>query len=111
MVFPNGPLAARSGSTWIHWWSPVASANRLTSSWVMVTQSLCPMVSPAAAARSATDSKVRMGLSSAWVINIVPPSDSITVPGSGVGMIHLAHENDAGHLGRGAVGGGHRDSD
>src|SRR6185295_15419086 len=27
MVVPNGPAAARSGSTWIHWWSPVASAN------------------------------------------------------------------------------------
>ena len=23
----TGPAAARSGSTWIHWWSPVASAN------------------------------------------------------------------------------------
>src|SRR5207237_2160145 len=27
IVVPNGPAAARSGSTWIHWWSPVASAN------------------------------------------------------------------------------------
>src|SRR5690348_11398575 len=27
MVRPKGPFAARSGSTWIHWWSPVASAN------------------------------------------------------------------------------------
>ena len=27
-VVPNGPAAARTGSTWIHWWSPVASANR-----------------------------------------------------------------------------------
>src|SRR5438093_8918054 len=27
MVVPNGPPAARSRSTWIHWWSPVASAN------------------------------------------------------------------------------------
>src|SRR5207247_9526845 len=26
-VVPNGPCAAASGSTWIHWWSPVASAN------------------------------------------------------------------------------------
>ena len=25
MVPPKGPAAARSGSTWIHWWSPVAS--------------------------------------------------------------------------------------
>src|SRR5436853_2285539 len=27
IVVPNGPAAARSGSTWIHWRSPVASAN------------------------------------------------------------------------------------
>src|SRR5437868_9345201 len=27
IVVPKGPVAARSGSTWIHWWSPVASAN------------------------------------------------------------------------------------
>ena len=27
IVVPNGPAAARSGSTWIHWWSLVASAN------------------------------------------------------------------------------------
>ena len=27
MVPPNGPAAARSSSTWIHWWSSVASAN------------------------------------------------------------------------------------
>ena len=27
IVVPNGPLRPRSGSTWIHWWSPVASAN------------------------------------------------------------------------------------
>src|ERR1700688_83644 len=33
MVAPKGPDAARSGSTWIHWWSPVASANRFTCSW------------------------------------------------------------------------------
>ena len=26
MVEPKGDCAARSGSTWIHWWSPVASA-------------------------------------------------------------------------------------
>jgi hypothetical protein len=24
----RGPAAARTGSTWIHWWSPVAWANR-----------------------------------------------------------------------------------
>src|SRR3954447_14141738 len=39
---PKGPLFARSTSTWIHWWSPVASANRLTASWVTSNQSLLP---------------------------------------------------------------------
>jgi hypothetical protein len=29
---PNGLDLARSGSTWIHWWSPVASAKRFTLS-------------------------------------------------------------------------------
>ena len=29
MVPPNGPAVARSTSTWIHWWSPVASAKRV----------------------------------------------------------------------------------
>src|SRR5579859_2095793 len=27
IVVPNGPDFARSRSTWIHWWSPVVSAN------------------------------------------------------------------------------------
>src|SRR5215211_7659517 len=37
---------ARSGSTWIHWWSPVASANWFTCSWVISTQSLYPRCCP-----------------------------------------------------------------
>src|SRR5437879_5303651 len=37
---PNGPALARSGSTWIHWWSPVASANWLTCSCVTRCHSL-----------------------------------------------------------------------
>src|SRR5438445_13565360 len=41
-VVPNGPFAAASGSTWIHWWSPVASANRLICSCVISCQSLVP---------------------------------------------------------------------
>src|SRR3954451_887854 len=40
---PNGlSFFARSGSTWINWWSPVASANWFTRSWVISTQSLWP---------------------------------------------------------------------
>ena len=35
MATPKGPSLARSGSTWIHWWSSVASAKRLTRSWVI----------------------------------------------------------------------------
>src|SRR5690606_26072709 len=50
MVPPNGPAAARSASTWIHWWSPVASANWLTCSWVTVCQGLCPRWLPCTAA-------------------------------------------------------------
>ena len=30
----EGPRAGRAGSTWIHWWSPVASANWSTCSWL-----------------------------------------------------------------------------
>ena len=44
--------SARSTSTWIHWWSPVASANRSTRSWSISSQSLVPSSSPAAAASS-----------------------------------------------------------
>ena len=39
MVAPKGPVAARSASTWIHWWSPVASANVSMRSWSISTQS------------------------------------------------------------------------
>src|SRR5580704_8383154 len=46
MVVPKGPDAARSGSTWIHWWSPVASANRLTCAWSITCQSDHPRCWP-----------------------------------------------------------------
>src|SRR3954464_7361968 len=52
MVPPNGPALAFSSSTWIHWWSPVASANWFTRSWVISTQSVVPISSPAAASIS-----------------------------------------------------------
>src|SRR6478735_2437243 len=42
MVVPNGPALPRSGSTWIHWWSSVASANRSTCRWVMARHSPVP---------------------------------------------------------------------
>src|SRR3954465_15618401 len=52
MVPPNGPAAARAGSTWIHWWSPVASANASTCACVISCHSVTPSSLPAAACSS-----------------------------------------------------------
>src|SRR6476620_3230678 len=52
MVPPSGLAAARSGSTWIHWWSPVASAKALTRSWVTSCQSGGPSSLPISAVSS-----------------------------------------------------------
>src|SRR5690348_7299194 len=60
MVPPNGPWAACSTSTWIHWWSPVASAKASTRSCSMVSQSLEPSSSPTASDSSSSVVKVRM---------------------------------------------------
>src|SRR5690349_13848953 len=60
MVPPNGPDAARSTSTWIHWWSPVASANRSTRSWLISSQSLVPSSSPVRPARASRSSRTRI---------------------------------------------------
>src|SRR5215210_5350986 len=50
IVVPNGlSVLARSTSTWIHWWSPEASANLLMSSCVTSRQSLGPTVWPTSA--------------------------------------------------------------
>ena len=46
MGAPNGPAFARSGSTWIHWWSLVASAKSWIRSWSTSIQSLSAMCSP-----------------------------------------------------------------
>ena len=54
-------LAARSGSTWIHWWSPVASANALIRSWETSSQSLGASSSPMEALRSSMPVNVRIG--------------------------------------------------
>src|SRR4029078_9906610 len=62
IVPPNAPVAARSRSTWIHWWSSVASANRSTRSWVISTHSVVPISSPRAASISPTVPNVRMEL-------------------------------------------------
>src|ERR671912_509546 len=51
---PKGLSAlARSTSTWIHWWSPVASANWFTCSWVTSCQSLLPSSVPTSPGTSA----------------------------------------------------------
>src|SRR3954470_11256222 len=60
MVPPNGPAAARSTSTWIHWWSPVASAKAFTRSWSISSQSLVPSSSPLRSARVSRSSRTRM---------------------------------------------------
>src|SRR3954447_24079123 len=60
MVPPNGPSFARSTSTWIHWWSPVASANTSTRSWSIGSHSELPSSSPAAADTSSRVLKTRM---------------------------------------------------
>lgn len=72
---PEGAAAARSGSTWIHWWSPVASANRSIRFWSISSQSLCPSCSPTPAFSSSADVKI---LGSA--MSLVPASrDALAV--------------------------------
>ncbi len=58
MVEPKGPPAARCGSTWIHWWSPVASANRSIRFWSTSSHPLGPSVSPIPACSSSADVKI-----------------------------------------------------
>src|SRR4051812_44564159 len=60
MVPPNGPASARSTSTWIHWWSSVASANASTRSWVTSSHSVVPRPSPTASPSSSIVVKTRM---------------------------------------------------
>src|SRR4051794_94308 len=61
MVPPKGPSFALSTSTWIHWWSPVASANRSTRSCSIVSHSEVPRSWPVAATTSSRVVKTRMG--------------------------------------------------
>src|SRR5215210_4667389 len=63
IVPPKGPPAARCGSTCIHWWSSVASANWSIRACSTVTHSEGPKVSPFAAANSAIESKVLIAAS------------------------------------------------
>src|SRR4030095_15200933 len=54
IVVPNGPAFARSGSTWIHWWSPVASANWSIRFCVTSIQSLTSASPPTSFSSSAS---------------------------------------------------------
>ncbi len=55
--------AARSASMWIHWWSPVASAKRLTRSWVTSSHALLPRSFPARALISSSPFAVLTAIS------------------------------------------------
>src|SRR3954447_4791485 len=57
-IGPPLSLVARSTSTWIHWWSPVASANRTTISWVTCTQSVGASSRPTRLLAPSTPSRV-----------------------------------------------------
>src|SRR3954470_2074925 len=70
----NGPSLARSGSTWIHWWSPVASANWFTCSCVIVRHPLYPRCCPTRLCTPSTPSTV--------VCGICVPFDSTTLANS-----------------------------
>src|SRR5688500_4092887 len=59
IVPPKGPSFAFSGSTWIHWWSPVASATVFTRSWVISRQSEVARCWPTSALSSWTPLIVR----------------------------------------------------
>ena len=52
MVEPYGPAVALTGSTWIHWWSSVTSANAFTRAWSITVHSVRPRSWPAAWARA-----------------------------------------------------------
>src|SRR4051812_12901173 len=61
LIVPDGPAAAFSGSTWIHWWSSVASANRSICCCVTVCQGLYPRCVPTAFSSSPMPLKTFMG--------------------------------------------------
>src|SRR4051794_32214577 len=97
MVVPNGPAAARLVSTWIHWWSPVASANRSTLSWSISSHPLVPSTVPVAALSSSSPVNTR----------IITPVSHVPATGhfqDGAGQItrHRRGEeqHDLGHFGR-----------
>src|SRR6185437_1997234 len=91
MATPKGPLLARSGSTWIHWWSSVASAKRLTRSCVMGCHSEYPSWSPTSLWKASTPSTVVVMLRSSLVRVRFPVGHATRV---GVGRLHYADARD-----------------
>src|SRR5580700_4134067 len=95
---PKGPLFARSTSTWIHWWSPVASANRLTCSWVIRCQSLYPRWAPILSRRpSMPEIVVVMGRNATGSLEpdaLVLPALGVQQQGQQGDLEHEAHDVD-----------------
>src|SRR6476620_2941608 len=79
MVPLNGPFAARSGSVWIHWRSPVASANWSTCCCVTFIQSVVPSRCPTSLSRS-------VGASRIVVIQSLSRSSVVQYVGTGGGF-------------------------
>src|SRR5277367_1095181 len=97
MATPKGPPLARSGSTWIHWWSSVASAKRLTRSWVMGCHSEKPRSLPTSSAKASTPSMmVVMGLLAGQ--GLIPQEDATRLGGphyADAGELHARARGDA----------------
>src|ERR687886_1887168 len=77
---------ARSTSTWIHWWSWVASANLSTWSWVISTHSLWPRCWPTFASTPSMPSTVvcAMGPPPIRGSGLLTPPHSATARGAGL---------------------------
>src|SRR5687767_132034 len=85
IVVPNGlSFFARSTSTWIHWWSPVTSANLSMSSWVTSRQSLGPLVWPTSALSSSIPFTVVGVLVAGRLSQRLRPRSPVVVPGLGL---------------------------
>jgi hypothetical protein len=81
IVPPNGPSAARCGSTWIHWWSSVASANRSTRSWPISSHSVGPSSVPSAATNSSSPSNSQGAAVPAYTVTGTVPAGYALPPG------------------------------
>src|SRR5260370_5476274 len=111
MATPKGPFLARSGSTWIHWWSSVASAKRLTLSCVMVCHSEWPSSLPTRSWKASTPSTmvvmVRSSLVRIWFREGTLPAPGDLTTLTPVSSPH-EHEGVPPHEHRDLRGGGAR---